>query len=274
MNWNKAKTILIIAFVLLNIFLFYQLNIVNNDHYEGLSSEFLERVEGKLQERNIYINTEIPDTIVKMPLLEVEYYFVGRKDVEYYLGMDYEEVLEGVLFKKGEESFVRIENNKKLIYNIRDVNGNLEINEEDALTTVENYIKEEKMNLSDYKVDLILKREEMYEITYKRYYDGTPLENDYYKFIVDNKGIAGFESQLIKNIEPKEGMITVTSAYESLLRLKNENLQERVNITNMEICYYTDENVEGWENILRANMDPTWKIVTEKGNIKYLTEVE
>ncbi|HCX04922.1 MAG TPA: hypothetical protein DHM42_10620, partial [Clostridiales bacterium] len=222
----------------------------------------------------IYLNTEIPDTIVKMPLIEVEYYFVGREDVEYYLGIDYEEVLEGVLFKKGDESFVRIENNKKLIYNIRDVNGNLEINEEDALTTVENYIKEEKMDLSDYKVDLIIKREEMYEIIYKRYYEGIPLENDYYKFIVDNKGVAGFESQVIKNIEPKEGMITVTSAYESLLRLKNENLQERVNITNMEICYYTDENVEGWANILRANMDPTWKVVTEKGNIKYLTEVE
>ncbi len=274
MNWNKAKTILIIAFIILNLFLYYQVKDANNESYEGLSDEFINHVEKKLLEKNIHIEGEVPKEIYRKPLLEVEYYLVTKRDVAKYIGEDYEEVLENTLFTNEEGSYIRIENNKKLIYNIRDVNGNLEISEEEALQIVDKYKETENMNIDNYKLDLIVKKDKIYEVIYKRYYEESFLENDYYKFIIDNIGVVGFETQRISKIEPKEGLITVTSAYESLLRLKNENPKERTIIKKIEICYYTDENTEGWENILRANMDPTWKIITERGNIKYLTEVE
>ncbi len=274
MNWNKAKTILIIAFIILNAFLFYEVQDANNESYEGLSDEFINHVVEKLLEKNIVIEGEVPEEIYKKPLLEVEYYLVTREDVAKYIGKDYEEVLENTLFTNEEGSYVRIENNKKLIYNIRDVNGSLEISKEDALQIIDKYKENQNMDIDDYKLDLIVKKDNIYEVIYKRYYEGNFLENDYYKFIIDNIGVAGFETQRISKIEPKEGLITVTSAYESLLRLKNENPEEKTIINKIEICYYTDENIEGWENILRANMDPTWKVMTESGNIKYLTEVE
>ncbi|MDW7668528.1 MAG: hypothetical protein SCJ93_06870 [Bacillota bacterium] len=274
MNWNKAKTILIIAFIILNVFLFYEVQDANNESYEGLSDEFINHVVEKLLEKNIVIEGEVPEEIYKKPLLEVEYYLVTREDVAKYIGEDYEEVLENTLFTNEEGSYVRIENNKKLIYNIRDVNGSLEISKEDALQIIDKYKENQNMDIDDYKLDLIVKKDNIYEVIYKRYYEGNFLENDYYKFIIDNIGVAGFETQRISKIEPKEGLITVTSAYESLLRLKNENPEEKTIINKIEICYYTDENIEGWENILRANMDPTWKVITERGNIKYLTEVE
>ncbi len=274
MNWNKAKTILIIAFVILNLFLFYEVQEANNESYEGLSDEFINHVENKLLEKNIHIETEVPKEIFRRPLLEAEYYLVTEEDVIKYIGEEYEEELENTLFTNEEGSYVRIENNKKLTYNIRDVNGNLEISKEEALQIIDEYKTNQGMDISDYELDIIVKKDNIYEVTYKRYYEGSFLENDYYKFIIDNLGVAGFETQRISKIEPKEGLITLTSTYESLLRLKNENPKEKIVIKKIEICYYTDENIEGWENIVRANMDPTWKIITESGNIKYLTEVE
>ncbi|MFO7887335.1 MAG: hypothetical protein R6U59_03375 [Eubacteriales bacterium] len=274
MNWNKAKTILIVAFILLNTFLFYEVHEANNENYEGLSDEFINHVERKLLEKNIHIETEVYKEIYKKPLLEVEYDLVTEKDVAKYIGKDYEEVLENALFTNEKGSYVRIENNKKLIYNIRDVNKNLEITKEKAKKLVDSFVENQRINLEDYQLDIIIKKSGIYEVVYKRNYQGNKLENDYYRFVVDNLGVAGFETQKISKIEPKEGLITVTSAYESLLRLKNKNSEEKIIIKRIELCYYTDENIEGWENIVRANMDPTWKIVSESGNIKYLIEVE
>ena len=274
MNWNKAKTILIVAFILLNTFLFYEVREANNESYEGLNDDFINHVEIKLLEKNIHIETEVSKEIYRKPLLEVEYELVREEDVVKYIGKNYEEVLEGTLFTNDEGSYIRIENNKKLIYNIRDVNENLEITKEKAGKLVDSYVENQDINLEEYQLDFIIKKVGIYEVVYKRNYEGSKLENDYYIFVVDNLGVAGFETQRINKIEAKEGLITVTSAYESLLRLKNENPEEKFVIKRIELSYYTDENIEEWENIVRANMDPTWKIISESGNVKYLIEVE
>jgi len=274
MNWNKAKTILIVAFILLNTFLFYEVREANNESYEGLNDDFINHVEIKLLEKNIHIETEVSKEIYRKPLLEVEYELVTEEDVVKYIGKNYEEVLENTLFTNEEGSYVRIENNKKLIYNIRDVNENFQITKEKAGKLVDSYVENQEINLEEYQLDLIIKKGGIYEVVYKRNYEGSKLENDYYIFVVDNLGVAGFETQKINKIEAKEGLITVTSAYESLLRLKNENPEEKFVIKRIELSYYTDENIEEWENIVRANMDPTWKIISESGNVKYLIEVE
>ena len=274
MNWNKAKTILIVAFILLNTFLFYEVREANNESYEGLNDDFINHVEIKLLEKNIHIETEVSKEIYRKPLLEVEYELVTEEDVVKYIGKNYEEVLENTLFTNEEGSYVRIENNKKLIYNIRDVNENFQITKEKAGKLVDSYVENQEINLEEYQLDLIIKKGGIYEVVYKRNYEGSKLENDYYIFVVDNLGVAGFETQRINKIEAKEGLITVTSAYESLLRLKNENPEEKFIIKRIELSYYTDENIEEWENIVRANMDPTWKIISESGNVKYLIEVE
>jgi len=274
MNWNKAKTILIVAFILLNTFLFYEVREANNESYEGLNDDFINHVEIKLLEKNIHIETEVSKEIYRKPLLEVEYELVTEEDVVKYIGKNYEEVLENTLFTNEEGSYVRIENNKKLIYNIRDVNENFQITKEKAGKLVDSYVENQEINLEEYQLDLIIKKGGIYEVVYKRNYEGSKLENDYYIFVVDNLGVAGFETQKINKIEAKEGLIRVTSAYESLLRLKNENPEEKFIIKRIELSYYTDENIEEWENIVRANMDPTWKIISESGNVKYLIEVE
>ena len=273
MNWNKAKTILIIAFIILNIFLIYAVRENNNQNYEGLDDSFIKKVEENLSEKNIVIETEIPKEIYKMPLLEVEYRIFQENDVLYFLGDEYEERIEEEYFVKDDGSYIKIENNKKLIYNIRGINDVLNISEEEGLKFVEDFINIKNINLENYELDLKKAEENFYIFTYKRIYENKILENDYYKFIVDSDGVAGIEMQNIEIVEPKEGLIYVTSAYESLLRLKNESKSNK-KIQEVEICYYTDENNLEWENIVRANMDPTWKVVFKDGNIKYLLETE
>ncbi len=273
MNWNKAKTILIIAFILLNTFLIYSIYENNIENYEGLDESFIKKVESSLLDKNILIDADVPKEIYKMPLLEVEYRIFQKDDVEDYLGENYEEKIEDEYFVKNDGSYIRIENNKKLIYNIRDVKGNLNIDEEDGLRFIEKYVENNDINLEKYELDLKITKENLFIFIYKRIYDNKTLENDYYKFIVDNEGVAGLERQNIKTIEAKEGLIYVTTAYESLLRLKNEGNAKRT-IKKVEISYYTDENSSEWVNIVRANMDPTWKVVFDDGNIKYLIETE
>jgi len=273
MNWNKAKTILIIAFIILNIFLIYAVNENNKQNYEGLDDRFIKKVEENLAEKNIIIEAEIAKEIYKMPLLEVKYRIFQEKDVLYFLGDKYEERIEEEYFVKDNGSYIKIENNKKLTYNIRGINEAFNISEEEGLKFVEDFIKIKKINLENYELDSKITEENIHIFTYKRIYENKILENDYYRFIVDSDGVAGIEVQNIETVEPKEGLIYVTSAYESLLRLKNESDNKKI-IKEVEICYYTNENTLEWENIVRANMDPTWKVVFKDGDIKYLIETE
>lgn len=75
MDWSKAKTILIWAFLLLDLFLGYQVYVSRNQHwfatetYQGYGGE----LEEVLAERKIQLQTEIPQETPTMNYLNAEY---------------------------------------------------------------------------------------------------------------------------------------------------------------------------------------------------------
>jgi len=70
MDWNKTNTILITAFIILNVFLFVSSkNIRNAEHKPNYDKEFAQEVAYLLEEKNIKINVEIPNNIYILPVL-------------------------------------------------------------------------------------------------------------------------------------------------------------------------------------------------------------
>ena len=60
MDWSKAKTILIISFLLFNIFLF--LTIMLSDSEGVIQSDYIVYAEEYLRSKEITIDTKIPKT--------------------------------------------------------------------------------------------------------------------------------------------------------------------------------------------------------------------
>jgi len=79
MDWNKAKNILILSFLILNILLFYELyKQYTNEHYieeEGMNQRV--KVENWLKENKIVVNSVITEEMPKMS------YIYAQKKVSY-----------------------------------------------------------------------------------------------------------------------------------------------------------------------------------------------
>jgi regulatory protein YycI of two-component signal transduction system YycFG len=75
MDWAKAKTILIIAFVITNIFLAY--NVWNTKYYghrsERISDDRIEELVDILQQRGMRVSAPIPKDLYTKEILTVEY---------------------------------------------------------------------------------------------------------------------------------------------------------------------------------------------------------
>lgn len=72
MDWTKAKTILIIALLITNIFLLVTYTLSNSDN-ETSEEELLRETIALLEEKNIYVKGELPSVYQKMPVLMVQY---------------------------------------------------------------------------------------------------------------------------------------------------------------------------------------------------------
>lgn len=272
MDWNKAKTILIIGFILIDAFLFTQVY----DLGSSLERESESTVFQVLNDYGIEIEATIPSEYIYLPLLEVEYRIYDGESFELskYLGAEYSEIRMDEHYRNTKGASIQIIDGKKLVFQLRKTEVDNDLNMEDAISYVDKFIEEYEMDLDDYGEMNIILKNGVFNITYYKIFGEYSLENAYIKFIVDGRGVAGFEEQNINSVKKSQGTVKVTKAEEALLRLLRYGDISNHILREVKICYYDDELGEDWKNIVRDTVDPTWKAVFDGGIIKYLTETE
>lgn len=83
MDWSKAKNIFIIAFLLLNLLLAYQLLLKNNENIHSLqwTSNNMDELEELLKQQDIILNIEIPKEAPEMHFLQAKLkYYKNEED--------------------------------------------------------------------------------------------------------------------------------------------------------------------------------------------------
>ncbi|WP_128895575.1 two-component system regulatory protein YycI [Longirhabdus pacifica] len=101
MEWGRAKTILIIAFLVLNVMLSYQLWTDNNLFWQSnVETEFKESVMQSLKENNITLSQEIPthtpevgEITIQTPIEEVGTFDFSPPDTVEQLEVQWKQVL-------------------------------------------------------------------------------------------------------------------------------------------------------------------------------------
>ncbi len=126
MDWNKTTTILITAFIILNIFLFgTSFNNIFSDEYNVTSDkEFVEKVEGILKEKNIVIKGELPDDTYMLPILETEYEIIhiNTELLTRFLGPGIVPIEDVTVYNNNNNEVLEIKEGKKLCYKLREKN--------------------------------------------------------------------------------------------------------------------------------------------------------
>lgn len=271
MDWNKAKTILIIGFIIIDAFLFTQVYDIGPDLGNDASP-----VIQVLNDHGIEIEADIPYEQLALPLLEVEYEIYDGESLELakFLGDNFNEIKPDEHYMNDDSGNIQIKDGKKLIYQQRKTEPDYNLDRETALGYVERFIADYSMDMENYGETTSVKKNGVYSITYHEMYGEYSLENSYVTFIVDGNGVAGFEEQKINSVRESQGTLRMTKGDEALLRLlRHEDVSGHI-LKEVIICYYDDESGEDWKNIVKDTVDPTWKAVFDDGIVKYLIETE
>lgn len=284
MDWSKAKKILIIAFLIMNIILLSTFLYRTKEMKQYITTE--KDVIESLNKVDIKINTKIPKDIPDMELLEVEYEEYGTdskrigvaqrflemgsvinlsKDVK----VDEEE--EVITFTKGNKT-LNIFRDKELVYINKDRNKLSDI-EYDPYKVVENFLEDKGFSTDDYKLNKMIQNDNSYYIEYSNKYEDTIIEKSYMRFTIESSNIIKFERLWLEPIGQKENNIQLKPATDSLLKLLSEEDVYGKNIDDMRLCYYfdpTDTELFGFGDPRSGDAIPAWKVEFNDGTIKYL----
>ncbi len=276
MDWNKSKSILIIAFIIVNIFLLIVIfddELISNN-YEAVDKSFIEDVVSDLKQKNINVLCEIPLETHSLPLLEIDYKILEpeNKIIKNFLGNNIEAEENKYIYKNESGETLEIKNNKLLIYEKRKpkkLNQGEQVNIDEQ--EMYNILKDKNISLDEYEKSFEYKCDDTCCIMFTKKYSKFNIENAYIKVYFDSQGLYKLEIQEIEEIRSNGGNINVTCASEALLRLFiDDNIRDK-NITNIQLCYYT-KKVEDWDKVATINADPTWKVEFDDGTYEYLIE--
>ncbi|HRC80286.1 MAG TPA: two-component system regulatory protein YycI [Sedimentibacter sp.] len=275
MDWNKTSTILITAFIILNVFLFVSSKDILNANYGPENDpEFAQEVENLLTVQNITINTQIPDETYVLPVLETEYEIINidSKLLQNFLNEKIEPLEDVYKYTNSKGESLEIKDGKKLILILRN-KVNEKFDREDIREEINRFLEQKNIDAGGYVENLvhISENEAIYRYTLR--YNDYPLDNSYMNFFADNQGIYKFEMQRIISVSEITEKVRTIKAIEALPRILTYPEIKNKEITKIEMTYYSVED-ENWHNIERINSDPTWKVIFSDGTQVHLPGID
>lgn len=294
MDWSKAKNLLIIAFIVTNIFLIYNIQdeVFKQNKIQIVNNKDLSNVEQYLNDNGISLNTNIPEEIISLPILVVKYKnFDSDKIASSLLGEDYSKEIETIsinnfkreVLKKDNKELI-IEGNKRLIYkNMSKEKNSYILNEKTIIDMSNDFLKKYKLMQDDIVLDQIyyglhehLDDEPVYKLVYNQTYKEKFLGESYIYVYINNRGIISIETMLLEYEKTQQQRKKIIPATEALMRAMNTILQENqepIIIKEIELGYYfspTYYTESDWKEIDSGTAFPSWKITLKNGKTYFI----
>ena len=271
MDWSKAKNVLIIAFVITNIFLIYhiQKDVFNKEVLSENNENKVKEVIDILEKRNIKVKATVPVEVPELPLLEVE-----------YITYDTEEMEQLFLEDNSSEAYINeqlsfLSNNKVLRYerNLEGMSSRI-TNEKQARQEAERFLEKYGFMGSDVIYWNNSITDKQYEILFKQKHKGRILEHSYMICTVSELGVIAFERMWLRPLELGNTKMDIFPAAKGLLKFMDEygSYKEAV-ITDISLVYWLDllkDDFTNLENIESGTAIPAWRIELENGETSFI----
>lgn len=280
MDWSKAKTILIIAFIVTNLLLAHVLFDNENIDEPTIKEGFIENAVGLLQSKNIKVNCKIPNTQPSLSMMNVEYEKKGIDEINNNffggktIGVEQEEGK--VEFQINKEK-VTLLDGKTLIYeNSDDKEKYAKLDKEKAISIAEDFLKEKGFSMDDMKLSFIKNDNGIYYLEYTKIYEGLYVEKTYTKFEIGKCGIKRFERFWLNTKEIGENQIYISTAPKAILGLLTMEEAYGKTIEDISLCYYFDpsrhEDINDPKKTREGKAIPAWRIQFDDGSKILLDE--
>lgn len=273
MDWSKAKTILIVAFIITNILLVVVL-LSNNKQTESTTKQgFVEDVTRLLKNKDIFIDTEISKEIPSLNTLDVEYEMIDISQINnnFFKG-------NGVMEAKSESTveisknneYISITNKKILSYENRtQLDKYKNLTKQKAEDIALEFLKDKKYDISDMKLSYIKEENDNYNLEFSKLYNERYLETAYVNIMVDSRGVKNLDRIWLNIRSEGENSIYINTAPKAILSLLSMEESYGRTISDISLCYYFDpekhEYIKDPKNARKGRTIPAWRVLFDDG---------
>ncbi len=281
MDWSKAKTILLIALVIVNMLLG---SIYLLEKKEEKSHEFSEdELINKLSQKDIKLSVDIPNGENELKGIVVEYEFYDANDINdrffdengsiKYINDDLFEVSrqrETVTVINGklliyEEEKTEDETEKKVYTTMKELSNPLEKANEIAMQ----FMKDRGFSTDDMKLTFSNLTEDGYYLAYSNIHDGNYIESSFTTFEIKDDIVFRMERTWLDIKEIEDVVLKTIPAKKALLELLMKEEVYGKEITDISICYYFDPEKQDYfskyKEIIEGRTVPAWRIQFSDG---------
>ena len=239
MDWTKAKSILIVALIVTNLVLIatyvFQSKGMNEDDQE------MQDVTIKiLEEKNIFVETDIPKEHPRMAKLTVQYDTLDEELIKRQISM-----------QKG------LSESKQ--------------SDENLISMTDDFLKDCGLLTENAVFDKIERTDTEVKINYKNYINGIAIEDSYITVTVKNGKITDVIRFWLNPVETGSIEKEVIPAAAALIKFMSENTAaDKIYVNGISLVYWLDSGSFDAESPVTDTAFPAWKITYNKEKIKYI----
>lgn len=274
MDWSKAKSILIFAFIITNIILVSVLLSSEKNKEPTIKKEFIEEATKLLENKDILIDTEIPKEKPSLNTLMVKYEIIDTENINEIFFSNkalVEKSEDGIIKIVKDHESIYIENNKLLKYEnkIKENKYNL-ISKELAEEVALKFLQEKEYDTNDIKLSYIEEKDAIYYLSFSKIHNNRYLETAYIDVAVDSRGVIELESLLLETESEGETLIEINTAPKAILSLLSKEKAYGKTIIDIALCYYFDpedhEHVQNPQEAKKGKTIPAWRVLFSDGS--------
>ncbi|WDV45842.1 two-component system regulatory protein YycI [Clostridiaceae bacterium M8S5] len=288
MNWSKAKSILIVVFIITNLFLLYVKIDIDNSTKKGntVDDKFVQMVVKELEDKDIKIDCEILNQAPVKTLITIEYEsyssefnknkLASRFFNSYAQKKDYKE--HTLTYKSTGEELILYGANNVIEYRDYRRESKLDIeniNQEKLENMCKDFLKRLEFNTDDMKLTNYTKKGNKYNLHFTKFYNNMLIEDSYMIFEIDQFGIKNFKRKWLEVKKEKNSEIKMGSPQKALLRLLSRKEAYGKSIVDMSMCYYfssRDEIINHNKQAKEGDAVPAWRVKMNDGELIILEE--
>ncbi|MDY6045163.1 MAG: two-component system regulatory protein YycI [Peptoniphilus sp.] len=272
MNWQRAKTVLLIALLLTDIFLAGvlvadRMRIASQEN----TSDFHRETVRILKDNGITFDAEIPKEGTELPVLDVQFetdssenwnerFFGGRGDI-----VDNQEQM---LVIKGGHATLNVTDKRHILYESEGT-SNRELKKSEAEALAKSFLKKRGFSTDDMRLVRGERKGNRWKLVYTCLYDDDYIESTYTEFEMVGDAVVKMDRLWIDVVAETDESQPLPLASQSLFRLlSHESLKGRT-IKKIDPCYYFNPAEQATVgNLFHATRGYTtvaWRMVLDDG---------
>lgn len=275
MDWNKAKNIFIAMFLIINIFLSYQLYTVSRNQYIYIEKNELDNIKQYLAKKNIQIDAVISNRALIAPSINVKYYEFDTKRIEdiFFNSLEYKITKTADSFEmKNDNISIVVTNGIYVNYLNKSINiKQMDINEKKCIDNANSFINKLQLSTGNQYTKTKEVEKGYVRLVLGQEYSKVSVDSSQIEIIATEEGVVEAKINWLEWIKPDKKNNIITPVMALLKAYENrKETDEAVIVSQIRQGYYFTPIVQEGSNekvALEGSLSPLWVIESNKAEV-------